>query len=55
MKPDWEDAHFYLAKYYDKIMNELVHHERPDKKGEFYTLLVGHLRDSLCHGMIKSV
>ena len=32
--PEWEDGHFYLAKYYDKIMTTIIDDkDRPEKQG----------------------
>lgn len=31
--PDWEDGYFHLAKYYDRLMTQLVETVRPDKRG----------------------
>ncbi len=33
LHPDWEDCWFYTAKYYDKIMTNLIEQERPEKRG----------------------
>lgn len=31
---EWEDGHFYLARYYDKIMTTLIdERDRPEKQG----------------------
>ena len=31
VNPEWEDGHFYLAKYYDRLMLSLS--DRPEKSG----------------------
>ncbi|XP_022100883.1 serine/threonine-protein kinase ATR-like [Acanthaster planci] len=46
--PEWEDGHFYLAKYYDRLMLSLS--ERPEKSGEFILFVVRHFGHSLLYG-----
>ncbi|XP_038072304.1 serine/threonine-protein kinase ATR-like [Patiria miniata] len=46
--PEWEDGHFYLAKYYDRLMQSLS--ERPEKSGEFILFVVRHFGHSLLYG-----
>ncbi|KAK6188750.1 hypothetical protein SNE40_004864 [Patella caerulea] len=49
--PNWEDGHFYLANYYDKIMTTLIDDkDRPDKQGEFIIHVVKYFGQSLQYG-----
>ncbi|ESO92356.1 hypothetical protein LOTGIDRAFT_190706 [Lottia gigantea] len=49
--PNWEDGHFYLANYYDKIMTTLIDDkDRPDKQGEFILHVVKYFGQSLQYG-----
>ncbi|XP_048255679.1 serine/threonine-protein kinase ATR-like isoform X1 [Haliotis rufescens] len=49
--PRWEDGHFYLAKYYDKIMMALIDDkEKPEKQGEFIIYVVKFFGQSLQYG-----
>lgn len=45
--PDWEHGHFYLGKYFDKIMTALVD---DSKQGEFVVHVVKNLGTSLHYG-----
>ncbi|KAI0215805.1 Serine/threonine-protein kinase ATR [Lamellibrachia satsuma] len=47
---DWEDGYFHIAKYYDKIMTNLIESDRPEKKGEFVIQVVQYFGQSLLHG-----
>lgn len=31
--PEWEDGHFHLAQYYDRIMTIMTDKEKPEKQG----------------------
>ncbi|XP_041373194.1 serine/threonine-protein kinase ATR-like [Gigantopelta aegis] len=49
--PEWEDGHFYLAKYYDKIMTTIIDDkDRPEKQGEFIIYVVKYFGQSLQYG-----
>ncbi|XP_077988664.1 serine/threonine-protein kinase ATR-like [Glandiceps talaboti] len=45
---EWEDGHFYLAKYYDRIMSTVA--DRPEKQGEIVLYVVKHFGHSLQYG-----
>ncbi|XP_043927908.1 serine/threonine-protein kinase ATR [Protopterus annectens] len=47
--PDWEDGHFYLAKYYDKLM-PMVTDNKMEKQGELIRYIVHHCGKSLQFG-----
>ncbi|XP_064607735.1 serine/threonine-protein kinase ATR-like [Liolophura sinensis] len=48
---EWEDGHFYLARYYDKIMTTLIdERDRPEKQGEFTIYVVRYFGQSLRYG-----
>ncbi|KAK2190032.1 hypothetical protein NP493_91g01005 [Ridgeia piscesae] len=47
---EWEDGYFHIAKYYDKIMTNLIESDRPEKKGEFVIQVVQYFGQSLLHG-----
>ncbi|WAQ99000.1 ATR-like protein [Mya arenaria] len=49
--PEWEHGHFYLGKYFDKIMTTLVDEKNDvSKQGEFVVHVVKNLGNSLRHG-----
>ncbi|XP_033634079.1 serine/threonine-protein kinase ATR-like [Asterias rubens] len=48
VNPEWEDGHFYLAKYYDRLMLSLS--DRPEKSGEFIFMVVKNFGKSLMYG-----
>lgn len=39
--PEWEDGHFYLAKYYDKLM-PMVTDNKMEKQGDLIRYIVHH-------------
>ena len=39
--PEWEDGHFYLAKYYDKLM-PMVTDNKMEKQGDLIRYIVLH-------------
>lgn len=41
MLPEWEDGHFYLAKYYDKLM-PMVTDNKMEKQGDLIRYIVHH-------------
>ncbi|XP_041465563.1 serine/threonine-protein kinase ATR-like [Lytechinus variegatus] len=45
---EWEDGHFYLAKYYDRLMLSFA--DRPEKAGEFVVHVVKNFGQSLMYG-----
>ncbi|XP_063432068.1 serine/threonine-protein kinase ATR-like [Mytilus trossulus] len=45
---DWEEGHFYLAQYYDKIMTTLF--EENTAKGDFIYHVIRNFGQSLLHG-----
>ncbi|XP_032809792.1 serine/threonine-protein kinase ATR [Petromyzon marinus] len=47
--PDWEDGHFYLAKYYDKLMPTMTDN-RMEKQGDIIYRIVYHFGRSLMFG-----
>ncbi|KAG9494230.1 hypothetical protein GDO78_001862 [Eleutherodactylus coqui] len=47
--PEWEDAHFYLAKYYDKLM-PMVTDNKMEKQGKLIRYMVEHYGRSLQYG-----
>ncbi|XP_078420317.1 serine/threonine-protein kinase ATR [Cetorhinus maximus] len=47
--PDWEDGHFYLAKYYDKLM-PMVTDNKIEKQGDLIRYIVLHFGTSLRFG-----
>ncbi|XP_064394848.1 serine/threonine-protein kinase ATR-like [Halichondria panicea] len=47
--PEFEDGHFYLGKYYDRLMTVLASH-RPRKSGEFLLFIVRHYGNTLQYG-----
>ncbi|KAJ8029668.1 Serine/threonine-protein kinase ATR [Holothuria leucospilota] len=46
--PEWEDGHFYMAKYYDRLMLSFT--DRPEKGGEFVLHVIKNFGQSLCYG-----
>ncbi|GAB1608793.1 serine/threonine-protein kinase ATR-like [Argonauta hians] len=49
--PEWEDGYFYLAKYYDKMKNNLIDdNENWVKQGEFNIFVVKNYGTSLQYG-----
>ncbi|XP_072266233.1 serine/threonine-protein kinase ATR [Pyxicephalus adspersus] len=47
--PEWEDGHFYLAKYYDKLM-PMVTDNKMEKQGDLIRYIVHHFGRSLQYG-----
>lgn len=47
--PEWEDGHFYLAKYYDKLM-PMVTDNKMEKQGDLIRYIVLHFGRSLQYG-----
>ncbi|KAG8445307.1 hypothetical protein GDO86_010190 [Hymenochirus boettgeri] len=47
--PEWEDGHFYLAKYYDKLM-PMVTDNKMEKQGDLIRYIVLHFGRSLQFG-----
>ncbi|KAG8580917.1 hypothetical protein GDO81_007479 [Engystomops pustulosus] len=47
--PEWEDGHFYLAKYYDKLM-PMVTENKMEKQGDLIRYIVYHFGRSLQYG-----
>ncbi|XP_074261902.1 serine/threonine-protein kinase ATR isoform X2 [Saimiri boliviensis] len=47
--PEWEDGHFYLAKYYDKLM-PMVTDNKMEKQGDLIWYIVLHFGRSLQYG-----
>uniref|UniRef100_A0A4W3HYM3 Serine/threonine-protein kinase ATR n=1 Tax=Callorhinchus milii TaxID=7868 RepID=A0A4W3HYM3_CALMI len=47
--PEWEDGHFYLAKYYDKLM-PMVTDNKIEKQGDLIRYIVLHFGTSLRFG-----
>ncbi|XP_053315671.1 serine/threonine-protein kinase ATR [Spea bombifrons] len=47
--PEWEDGHFYLAKYYDKLM-PMVTDNKMEKQGDLIRYIVFHFGRSLQYG-----
>ncbi|XP_075426221.1 serine/threonine-protein kinase ATR isoform X3 [Ascaphus truei] len=47
--PEWEDGHFYLAKYYDKLM-PMVTDNKMEKQGDLIRYIVLHFGKSLEYG-----
>ncbi|KAM8770022.1 serine/threonine-protein kinase ATR [Rhynchonycteris naso] len=47
--PEWEDGHFYLAKYYDKLM-PMVTDNKMEKQGDLIRYIVLHFGRSLLFG-----
>ncbi|XP_033108232.1 serine/threonine-protein kinase ATR-like isoform X2 [Anneissia japonica] len=45
VNPEWEDSHFYLAKYYDRLMLSVT--DRPERAGEFILQVVNYFGQSL--------
>ncbi|XP_071964795.1 serine/threonine-protein kinase ATR-like isoform X2 [Antedon mediterranea] len=45
VNPEWEDSHFYLAKYYDRLMQNVA--GRPERAGEFVLQVVMNFGQSL--------
>ncbi|XP_065918364.1 serine/threonine-protein kinase ATR-like isoform X5 [Dysidea avara] len=48
-RPEFEDGHFYLAKYYDRLMAFLAG-DRPSKLGEFLQFVLRHYGSALRYG-----
>lgn len=48
-QPESEDGHFYLAKYYDRLMAFLAG-DRPSKLGEFLQFVLRHYGNALRYG-----
>ncbi|XP_071509803.1 serine/threonine-protein kinase ATR-like [Diadema antillarum] len=48
VNPEWEDGHFYMAKYYDRLMLNFT--DRPEKAGEFVVHVVKNFGQSLLYG-----
>ncbi|XP_069419530.1 serine/threonine-protein kinase ATR [Ovis canadensis] len=47
--PEWEDGHFYLAKYYDKLM-PMVTDNKMEKQGDLIRYILLHFGRSLQYG-----
>nr|CAB3224707.1 serine/threonine-protein kinase atr [Phallusia mammillata] len=47
---DWEDSHFYCAKYYDKLMTALLGENRASGKAHHLYYIMYHYGRSLCYG-----
>ncbi|BFY98653.1 hypothetical protein BsWGS_01693 [Bradybaena similaris] len=47
--PEWEDGYFHLAKYYDKVMNNMEK-DKIEKQGEFIIQVVKYFGNSLKYG-----
>nr|XP_033814332.1 serine/threonine-protein kinase ATR isoform X1 [Geotrypetes seraphini] len=47
--PEWEDGHFYFAKYYDKLM-PMVTDNKMEKQGDLIRYIVLHFGRSLQYG-----
>uniref|UniRef100_H3ANL6 Serine/threonine-protein kinase ATR n=1 Tax=Latimeria chalumnae TaxID=7897 RepID=H3ANL6_LATCH len=47
--PEWEDGHFYLAKYYDKLM-PMVTDNKMERQGDLIRYIVFHFGRSLQYG-----
>ncbi|KAM8952244.1 serine/threonine-protein kinase ATR isoform 2-T2 [Pelodytes ibericus] len=47
--PEWEDGHFYLAKYYDKVM-PTVTDNKMEKQGDLIRYIVFHFGRSMQYG-----
>uniref|UniRef100_A0A8C3KDA1 Serine/threonine-protein kinase ATR n=1 Tax=Calidris pygmaea TaxID=425635 RepID=A0A8C3KDA1_9CHAR len=47
--PEWEDGHFYLAKYYDKLM-PMITDNKMEKQGDLIRYIVHHFGRSLQYG-----
>nr|XP_044992414.1 serine/threonine-protein kinase ATR isoform X2 [Jaculus jaculus] len=47
--PEWEDGHFYLAKYYDKLM-PMVTDNKMERQGDVIRYIVFHFGSSLQYG-----
>ncbi|XP_013417435.1 serine/threonine-protein kinase ATR-like isoform X2 [Lingula anatina] len=47
---DWEDGHFYLARYYDKVMTTLADPDKPEKIGQFIGHVIKNFGNSLLYG-----
>ncbi|CAH1797711.1 unnamed protein product [Owenia fusiformis] len=50
MNPTWEDGHFYLAKYYDKIMVHLTNSDRPDRQRSILEPIIENYGKALRNG-----
>lgn len=48
VNPAWEDGHFYMAKYYDRLMLNFT--DRPEKAGEFVIRIIQNFGHSLRYG-----
>uniref|UniRef100_H2ZM58 Serine/threonine-protein kinase ATR n=1 Tax=Ciona savignyi TaxID=51511 RepID=H2ZM58_CIOSA len=47
---DWEDSHFYCAKYYDKLMTTLLGDNRSVGKSHHLYYIMHHYGQALCYG-----
>ncbi|KAK7486779.1 hypothetical protein BaRGS_00021926, partial [Batillaria attramentaria] len=47
---DWEDGHFHLAQYYDRVMTIMTERERPGNQADFIWMIVKLFGNALIYG-----